>query len=353
MIDDDLTDLRFIGSSLPVGPVSLYISIPDYSFSLGSHTLSYYAVDYPYGRISPAVTYSFTVMRDATISRSPSPTRSASPRATVTVTPLESQTPTPPASISQSASPFPTPTPLIPLRFGLSTVDDYNFYVCGDVVSGEIRLTPNNQGFMTRVRINGGQEQSPFQKGNPWTSGNVRITTFSTQIGASVIFVGFKLENTGSSSVTIDLTCYGQLNVDGRANSPCSSLPDGRGIWMPGNQYNFALIGRSYPLVQDVYGYWFGSNTYLDYSHWEDMTGSGPVSVTNVACSFSWQTNVVPGGSYRTIGVLFRAADYFENPPELWLNDSSLIGIVGISQTVEVNGLVTSSNPGVIIDLLW
>jgi hypothetical protein len=104
VIDDDLNDIRFAQRSMVSGSFAFALALSSFGISLGSHNVTFYAVDDPYGRISSGVSFFVEVVISSTIAATGSAAASISLSALATGT--------------IAASPFPSPTGLMPVRFG-------------------------------------------------------------------------------------------------------------------------------------------------------------------------------------------------------------------------------------------
>jgi hypothetical protein len=348
VIDEDLSDIKTILSSIPLGSFSFSISLSGYSISLGFHTFSFCAVDRFFGRISSNISYYFEVIPDATVSDSLSLSFTPTPTSTVTLTPSPTESYTPTDTVWPSLTPLPTPTPLMDLEFGTDVDSNHNFDIWGLAGATRIPITNNFQGFQTRIRVSNSNEQLVNQMDVLRYNG-VSVSTHLIRITGNVLLIAFKIQNFNPSVTSVDVGLNTNLWVDGVDTTKCYFLPDNQGFYILRQNYGFTLIGRSYSLVRELSTYWYGFSLFLYDNYWNQVSGNY-VSI-NPSCAFSWQAISLQPNAIATVGILLRSGEFMGDPPLLSFDPTAIPTIVGRLQTFDIHGSVETSPQGLTVDL--
>jgi hypothetical protein len=300
-VDDDFSSLSRINESISSQlSFDLDISLKAYHIGPGSQILSFYVVDGRFGRVSKPQKLIVRILDS---------------------------------------------TPFIPVGWGSGSS---SFEIFGIKPTGSYASTSSTRGYATRMRI-AGSISSIWPYNGALQFNGVTLTSHFTLLGGSAVLIAFRLANNNSVTTSVDVECDTDLYVDGRDSAPISDLGNNQGFIMQGTNYNFTLIGRSYPLVRDVSSYWFG--------HYSDRTSNYWIqSTTNYytgdsGCTWSWQGISIPAGQFSTISLIMKSGQLIPGNPILRISKGAIPPTAFISDSITVRGFVHDFRSHSLIDL--
>jgi hypothetical protein len=172
VVDRDLTHIILLCQGI-TSTYSGTVNLTAHGIGIGMRHLSFYAVDEYYGRVSEEQYIALTVL---------------------------------------------DPGSLVPISWGAGS--DVGFDIHGTDSNGSRIETTGGRGYAVKMRI--GSDVSLSSAFNvPLTHHNVDLVTDFTPIGEYAVLITFRLYNGNEDLMKVDVTCDGDLSVDGMENAVC------------------------------------------------------------------------------------------------------------------------------------
>jgi hypothetical protein len=311
IVDDNLSNIQILMNRSGPGRFEYDLELKGYNLDSGQHSFSFHAVDRSLGRISSAARYLTTIHRVVNASG------------------------------------------VIPIWF--CEGEQFNFDIYGNTSDGLIvGSTSYGIGYATRLQVDGIDSTTSCPYEGSLELLGLTLTTHLTRLGEYAILIGFKVVNGNSVMKSVSIECDSDIAPDGEEQSICRDLGGSRGFYFrEGDTYGFTLIGRGYPLVRNVTGYWFGPRGKWISNYWGNIGSGTELSNIDAACSWSWQNIEILAGEFVTVSVIMRSGQFAEYAPELWMPADMIPFRMGPYETVDVNGWVRTFNWPALMDLLF
>jgi hypothetical protein len=297
VVDAHVAWISRVGENLTAGLYTIPINLSPHQLSVGSHLLSFYAVN-ELGFVSDASNLSLSIKPD------PSPTIAQSP--TMTSSPLASQTPAPYPSV------YPVTCP-ITWTWARFYVNSFNVYWSSE---GGSMIRSTYGSYAIRLRV--GNQSADVVLNFPLSISSVTLQPIIVTLSPYTILLISQLTNAAAAPVVCDIAVSGDAVIGDTHNHLIGALPEGQGIYWTGVynsfEYRINVIGRSYPLVSNISAYWFGYFGYVYDNYWS-QTDRPSIWDQDVGFALSWQNISVPSTHRTSLSAMFRSGGHFNEQP--------------------------------------
>jgi hypothetical protein len=177
----------------------------------------------------------------------------------------------------------------------------------------------------------------------------VTLQTTLVQLTPLTILVAVKLENAKEVAASCAVAIFCDTEVDQSHDPPVYAMPAGQGLFWGDDAYVLVVIGRDYPLVNNVSSYWFGNVRDIEMNYWT-QTDVPAFSGEDSAMTFSWQGIDLRafGGAARS--VILRSGLLAIGHPALTTDGTIIPDWIDWNQSIAVHCTVTDAD---ILASIW
>ena len=227
-------------------------------------------------------------------------------------------------------------------------MSDSNFNIWGDGV----QTTYGDHGYDTTLDVNGAQ--TTIKNGTGSLDGITVKTNLSNISEGNYAKVEYEIKNTNSSSRTIGIATYADIQIGSNDYAPISNLAGNRGFTMSDGTHVFTFIGRDSYGVTNVDTYWFGTFSYRTQNMWNisytyDSYGGNRDLDSGMA--YSWKNRTIGPNETQKYSIIIGIGK-LNTPPTI--NVTSTFNTAYYpTQTVQVKGTVNDVDIGDVVTVKY